>query len=312
MKIAALILGILAGLSGLPVATMGHALVGAGGGSGGSILYLLPIASFLGAGLALNAPAASGALLLLSALFWFILGAQLGYGVNIITIGALALNGVAGFLALAAWGQENSSVAEPTSQLLGASTTPSLQVDHSQAVAIGTSPSTPFGSATAYQYDQAKWKALVEFDPEIARIESTLRPYGQKYVDQFAAGYLILNDKAYIQNIIQKVIETARQDAAEAKAAEARWAKRFSDPSFIIKLADEKLAFLGAAPFGHVAILKDGQTLVERNGSISKFQDATAVRAAARDQSQWMPIDDPAAKLRLVKLFAPHVPGMTG
>ncbi len=97
MKIAALILGILAGLMGLPIAATGHALVGFGGGSGGSVFYLLPIASFLGAGLALNVPLVSGALLLGSALFWFVLGANAGAAINVITIGPLVLNGIAGF-----------------------------------------------------------------------------------------------------------------------------------------------------------------------------------------------------------------------
>lgn len=65
-----------------------------------------------------------------------------------------------------------------------------------------------------YRYDHAKWNALVEYDPEISRIESILRPYGQKYVDQFAAAFLTLNDKSYIPNIIEKILEAARQDAA--------------------------------------------------------------------------------------------------
>src|SRR5437016_699539 len=56
MKIAALIFGILAGLAGLPLTVYGHALIGAGGGNFGSMFYFLPLASFLGAGVALNVP----------------------------------------------------------------------------------------------------------------------------------------------------------------------------------------------------------------------------------------------------------------
>jgi hypothetical protein len=170
--------------------------------------------------------------------FWFVLGAREGYGINIITIGALALNAVAGFLALAAWGQENASAESSSNKIPevdSLSNSPLFEGGGAQALGNQATRSSSSGNTNAYQYDQAKWQALLEFDPDIARVEATLRPYRKKYVDQFAAGYLILNDKTYISNIIQKVVETARQDAAEAKAAEERWGKRFSDPEFLLK-----------------------------------------------------------------------------
>ena len=251
----------------------------------------------LGGGVALNVPGLSAVLLLASSFAWFALGSKFGYGINIITIGPLMLNAIGGLLALAAAAQGNSagspSVAEPVTP------EPVWQ------------PNTR-AEPQQQRYDNVKWQALLDFDPEIARIEATLRPFGQKYVDQFAAGYLVLNDKAYIPNIIKKVTETAEQDAAERGAAEARWENRFSDPTHLLWLASENITFLGTASFGSIAILKNGQTLVERNGTISKFPDATSLRAAARDQSQWMPVDDPTVKLQLVKLFSAHVPGMAG
>jgi hypothetical protein len=63
-------------------------------------------------------------------------------------------------------------------------------------------------------YDRAKWKALVEYDPDISRVVSALSPYGQKYVDQLATGYLALNDKEYLPMIVQKILATAKDDAA--------------------------------------------------------------------------------------------------
>jgi len=63
-------------------------------------------------------------------------------------------------------------------------------------------------------YDKAKWKALVEYDPDISRVVSALSPYGQKYVDQLATGYLALNDKSYLPMIVQKILATAKEDAA--------------------------------------------------------------------------------------------------
>jgi hypothetical protein len=65
-----------------------------------------------------------------------------------------------------------------------------------------------------FAYDQAKWNALAQYDPDIARIVKVLTPYGQKYVDELAAAYLALNDKSYLPMIIQKILATAKQDAA--------------------------------------------------------------------------------------------------
>ena len=62
--------------------------------------------------------------------------------------------------------------------------------------------------------DKAKWKALVEYDPDISRVVNALSPYGQKYVDQLATGYLALNDKEYLPMIVQKILATAKDDAA--------------------------------------------------------------------------------------------------
>jgi hypothetical protein len=46
-------------------------------------------------------------------------------------------------------------------------------------------------SASRYaRNDKAKWKALVEYYPDISRVVNALFPYGQKHVDQLATGYL--------------------------------------------------------------------------------------------------------------------------
>jgi hypothetical protein len=85
--------------------------------------------------------------------------------------------------------------------------------------------------AQAHQYDKTKWNALVEFDPELARVEAILRPYGQKYVDQLATAYLILNDRNKLPEIIKKIVEAAKRDATEAK--DAKHEARSIPPGFV-------------------------------------------------------------------------------
>jgi hypothetical protein len=163
--------------------------------------------------------------------------------------------------------------------------------------------------AQAYRYDKEKWNALVEFDPELARVEAALQPYGQKYIDQLATAYLTLNDKNKLSDIIKKIVETASQDAAEVKAAEERWEKRFSDPAFVDRFAREKIELIATRPYGNVAVLKNGPVLLlERNGQVSSYSDAATLRRAMNDEEHWSGITNNESKIRVVRSVAPHIP----
>lgn len=63
-------------------------------------------------------------------------------------------------------------------------------------------------------FDLQKWNALVEYDADIKRIVDALAPFGQKYVDEFAQAFMALNDKKYLPQIIEKILATAKADAA--------------------------------------------------------------------------------------------------
>jgi hypothetical protein len=65
-------------------------------------------------------------------------------------------------------------------------------------------------------FDQNKWNALVKYDPDIKRIVEALSPYGPKYIDQFAAAFMALNDKDYLPQIIQDILATAKADGAQS------------------------------------------------------------------------------------------------
>jgi hypothetical protein len=61
-------------------------------------------------------------------------------------------------------------------------------------------------------YDVEKWQTLVQYDDDIAMAEARLRPLGQKWLDEFARAYLALNDKRYLPNIFQKIVQAARAE----------------------------------------------------------------------------------------------------
>jgi hypothetical protein len=66
-----------------------------------------------------------------------------------------------------------------------------------------------------YSYDRQEWRALLRSDADISRLVEALEPYGQKYVDEFAAAYLPLNDKNYLPMILRKIIASARRDSGQ-------------------------------------------------------------------------------------------------
>ena len=66
-----------------------------------------------------------------------------------------------------------------------------------------------------YSYDRREWRALLRSDADILRLAKILESYGQKYVDEFAAAYLAVNDKDYLPMILQKIIASARRDGGQ-------------------------------------------------------------------------------------------------
>src|SRR5438876_895222 len=50
-------------------------------------------------------------------------------------------------------------------------------------------------------YDEQRWRLLLSTDEDIRRLATILAHYGQSYVDEFAAAYLVLNDKEHLPMI---------------------------------------------------------------------------------------------------------------
>lgn len=74
------------------------------------------------------------------------------------------------------------------------------------------------GTSTTQPYDVDKWRDVMEHDAAIAAIAENLRPLGDKWVDEFARNYLVLDDKKHTWRIVQKVIEEATRERAQLSA----------------------------------------------------------------------------------------------
>ena len=73
-----------------------------------------------------------------------------------------------------------------------------------------------------YSYDRQEWRALLRSDADISRLVEALEPYGQKYVDEFAAAYLPLNDKNYLPMILRRIIASAKRDSGQDTGGDFR------------------------------------------------------------------------------------------
>jgi len=66
-----------------------------------------------------------------------------------------------------------------------------------------------------HSYDRQEWRALLSSDADISRLAKVLESYGQKYVDEFAAAYLALNDKDYLPAILRNIVASASRDSRQ-------------------------------------------------------------------------------------------------
>jgi len=86
----------------------------------------------------------------------------------------------------------------------------------SRAAAVAAAVEKVRGNNSSY--DAEKWNAVVESDPDIARLVEALAPYGRQYVNELAAVYLVLNDKNYLPDIVDETVASARRTANQKRA----------------------------------------------------------------------------------------------
>ena len=65
-------------------------------------------------------------------------------------------------------------------------------------------------ASTEPTIDHTKWNALLRYDKAIAAASETIRPLGSKWMDEFASAYLSINDRNYLTEIVEGIVERAR------------------------------------------------------------------------------------------------------
>lgn len=72
-----------------------------------------------------------------------------------------------------------------------------------------------------------RWEALVRFDDEIREAAFKLLPFGPIWIDRLGEAFFALGeDRKYLPNIVDRLIEQATREVQDAERAEAqRWLK---------------------------------------------------------------------------------------
>jgi hypothetical protein len=95
-------------------------------------------------------------------------------------------------------------------------------------------------------YDINRWSALLKKDDDLAKVAEKIRLLGENCVDELARSYLLLNDKKYLPDIVQKIISdvTGERFDVAAIAKERLHPVRMLASSVMERIADDQLKSL--------------------------------------------------------------------
>lgn len=155
--------------------------------------------------------------------------------------------------------------------------------------------------------NQAKWEALLRYDPEIAAAHAQVRPLGEAYADRLAAEYMAIGDKAYLDRIVQEIARTHDADVARKEQwVASRGREQLAD-------LDRKLASanLFEVTGGFALILPDDYRCIQINyGGAGEIFADLATRSNAHPQDRmWRQVNDPERRRRLI---ADHIDQIRG
>jgi hypothetical protein len=138
-------------------------------------------------------------------------------------------------------------------------------------------------------YDEQKWRALVEFDPDIAAAVEKLRPFGRKCVDELAEKFLALGDKRHLDSIVRRI--TDRCEAAPES-------ERLDD-------LEKSVQYVFSTPWGYIAAMKDGTAIAFRGTEVEYLPSMIAYYDKYKeDASTWRGLTDVSEKRAFYKAAA--------
>jgi HJR/Mrr/RecB family endonuclease len=99
-------------------------------------------------------------------------------------------------------------------------------------ISIGETVTQMNGAVQSSQprFDQVRWDTLLRRDPQLGLIANKLQPLGRKWVDRFAASYLIVNDRNQLPAIVKKIIADARIEHEQERGIASKTSNAVNPP----------------------------------------------------------------------------------
>lgn len=131
------------------------------------------------------------------------------------------------------------------------------------------------GDKSAMPVENAKWKALSEYDGNIRAAVQTLRPYGPKWEAKLCEAFFALQeDRRYLQGIVDRLVEQAKAERAED------WKSKFHRTANGETCTDESIQVLREAQEQgyHLSVDGNGTFQVQLNGTTYLYSNADILR----------------------------------
>ncbi|PRX10068.1 UNVERIFIED_ORG: hypothetical protein BCL66_105254 [Martelella mediterranea] len=160
---------------------------------------------------------------------------------------------------------------------------PQSELEPKYSSAASAKPTTqPASENTKAAAGQTPWDKLIADDPDVGRAAHKLGAYGDTYVKQFAHDYMALNDKSYLNLIVDKIEQDAKrqqqppQVTTEEQSALPPTASR----------ANETVETTGVFWNVHWRRLNDGRYSAELEGQNRTFPNEEEFRKAVAQTVQ--------------------------
>jgi hypothetical protein len=119
-----------------------------------------------------------------------------------------------------------------------------------------------------------RWEALVRFDDEIRDAALELMPFGPAWIAELGRAFFALNeDRAYLPNIVSRLIEEATIEALEAeRAAAVQWTTAITQMPSGEKTSKEGMAVFIELRVRGYRIEREGRDIaISRSGRGTSF-----------------------------------------
>jgi hypothetical protein len=118
-------------------------------------------------------------------------------------------------------------------------------------------------------FDVVKWEALKDVDDDIASAVDVVKKYGPAAEDELAEKYFVLNDKAYLTALTQKIVDAKEAAIASGRAASEEFLASYMEEVRVNGMDPvAKLRVKRAEPYvGPSAAFKGGVKAVFENGT---------------------------------------------